>query len=292
MKTITTILLAALLAVPAVAADTPCPHYPELTAKDSENAKCVKYIQTQAKQGEADAQYLLGRIYFSKQVVQGIAQDLQEAFRWFHKSAEQGNARAQVQLSVMYGEGVGVAKDLKKAFRWNRLAAEQGNAKGQHFLGWVYENGEGVKQDDHEAVRWYRAAAEQGYVDAQVKLALMYDEGKGVPQDDQEENDREATRWYRAAAEQGNADAQSILATHYFDGIGVEQDKHKAAVWAYIAASLGSEAAKALIPVFEAELTIEEQAAAFKEGFDFTMKILKKKYGIDIEQLTKTEDAQ
>ncbi len=64
-----------------------------------------------------------------------------------------------------------------------RAAAEQGDAKVQYNLGVMYATGRGVPQDDAEAAKWYRRAAEQGYASAQHNLGIMYANGKGVPQD-------------------------------------------------------------------------------------------------------------
>ena len=64
-----------------------------------------------------------------------------------------------------------------------RVKAEQGDAKAQYNLGVIYDKGEGVIQDDKEAVKWTRKAAEQGHAKAQYNLALMYDNGRGVPKD-------------------------------------------------------------------------------------------------------------
>jgi TPR repeat protein len=53
--------------------------------------------------------------------------------------------------------------DMREAVKWFRKAADQGDAKAQLNLGACYFRGEGVKQDKAEAVKWYRKAAEQGY---------------------------------------------------------------------------------------------------------------------------------
>ncbi len=73
--------------------------------------------------------------------------------------------------------------DYATALREFRVLAEQGNAKAQNNLGLMYNNGEGVPQDHAEAVKWYRKAAEQGYSVAQYTLGFMYGRGVGVPQD-------------------------------------------------------------------------------------------------------------
>jgi uncharacterized protein len=65
---------------------------------------------------------------------------------------------------------------------WTPLA-EQGFAKVQHNLGVMYRNGQGVPQDDKTAVKWFTLAAEQRDVRAQTYLGLMYANGDGVPQD-------------------------------------------------------------------------------------------------------------
>ena len=56
-----------------------------------------------------------------------------------------------------------------------RKAADQGNAKAQSNLGVMYYIGEGVPKDDTQAVYWYKKAADQGLADAQYNLGFMYD---------------------------------------------------------------------------------------------------------------------
>jgi TPR repeat protein len=47
-----------------------------------------------AQQGDADAQYALGAMYFKEQ-------NYKEAFNWYKKSAEQGNAAAKTLLTKL-----------------------------------------------------------------------------------------------------------------------------------------------------------------------------------------------
>jgi TonB family protein len=65
---------------------------------------------------------------------------------------------------------------------WRPLA-EQGIARAQNNLGVLYENGKGVPKDINEALKWYRLAAEQGYAGAQNNLGLIYALGLVVPRD-------------------------------------------------------------------------------------------------------------
>jgi hypothetical protein len=51
-------------------------------------------------------------------------------------------------------------------------AAEQGDAKAQYTLGMMYEKGRGVPRDDLKALAWYTKAAEQGDHNAQFIAPL------------------------------------------------------------------------------------------------------------------------
>ncbi|KAL1001113.1 sel1 repeat family protein [Haemophilus influenzae] len=106
--------------------------------------------------------------------------DYQTAFKLWLPLAEQGNADAQFNLGLMYYNGRGVKQDDFEAVKWYRKAAEQGNVYAQFNLGNMYHDGRGVKQDDVESVKWYRKAAEQGNVYAQFIVGGSYLLGKGV----------------------------------------------------------------------------------------------------------------
>jgi TPR repeat protein len=76
--------------------------------------------------------------------------------------ADQGNARAQRNLGVMYHNGQGVPQEYGAAAKWIGKAAEQGDPDAQHNLAFMYDNEQGVPQDPAAAVAWYRKAADQG----------------------------------------------------------------------------------------------------------------------------------
>ena len=84
-----------------------------------------------------------------------------------------------------YKDGVAAyaRQDYVTAAKLMRVAADQGKAKAQYNLGLMYEDGQGVTQDYKEAVNWYRLSADQGDADAQYNLGLMYANGQGVTQD-------------------------------------------------------------------------------------------------------------
>jgi VWFA-related protein len=59
----------------------------------------------------------------SYSIGEGVPQDEVEAVRWYRLAAEQGDARAQGNLGVMYGNGSGVPLDYVAAHMWSNLAA-------------------------------------------------------------------------------------------------------------------------------------------------------------------------
>ena len=72
--------------------------------------------------------------------------------------AEQGDARAQTYLGVMYLRGQGVPQNFRVAAYWLHLASEAGLPAAQYFLGLMYDKGQGVAQDFVLAHAWLNLA--------------------------------------------------------------------------------------------------------------------------------------
>lgn len=81
-----------------------------------------------AQQGDAQAQYELGYMYFFA-TDENAESDPTKSFEWFSKAARQGHPEAQTQLGMMYGGGFGVRRDDSKSMYWYKEAAAQGNAE-------------------------------------------------------------------------------------------------------------------------------------------------------------------
>jgi TPR repeat protein len=56
------------------------------------------------------------------------------AFKEFRVAAENGDARAQYSLAVMYNDGIGVRKSPDEALVWFRKAAAQGHPLAREIL--------------------------------------------------------------------------------------------------------------------------------------------------------------
>jgi TPR repeat protein len=121
--------------------------------------------------------------------------------------AEEGDAKSQYRVAVLYDLGRGVVSDQQAAVLWYRRAAHQGHANAQHNLGSMYELGEGVEPDYAlaAAIVWFRRAALQGYAPSQCSLGVMYALGRGVRRDD-----IEAYKWFSLAM-QGNPDIHASV---------------------------------------------------------------------------------
>ena len=88
-------------------------------------------------------------------------------------AADQGDAKAQVNLGFMYSKGQDVAQDYSAAVKWLRMAADQGDAGAQYNLGIMYKNGKGVPQNTSEALRWLHKAQVKGHDNAKQVMQMI-----------------------------------------------------------------------------------------------------------------------
>lgn len=172
-------------------------YYSKAVAAGSQDAR-----QALASLGKGPEPASSAQTQFDEGVRLYKAKDYAGAAKVFLNLAEQGNARAQVQIGYQYAYGEGVRQNADEAARWYRKAAVQGNAKAQSNLGKMYEDGLGVGEDWAQAVAWYRKSAEQGYAEGQFNLGRAYQFGLAVPQ-----NRQEAIRWFDKAGDQGHDQA-------------------------------------------------------------------------------------
>ncbi len=163
-------------------------------------AKALNELMPLARQGEAEAQYLIGVMHAHGQ---GVERNYPEAESWYRQAAEQGHEQAAFSLGFMSYNGAGegdnaVAQDYAKALPWLKIAAAAGNAMAQTMLGAMYYEGRGVERDAVTAAKLFLTGAEKGIARAQYAAALMLAQGDGV------ERDRVAAyAWFTLLAETG-----------------------------------------------------------------------------------------
>jgi hypothetical protein len=100
----------AVLAMPVQAAEI-SPPPPDLSS-----------LRTKAEAGDAAFQAYFGYLYLNGSA--GLAQDYEQAFKWYHKAAEQGYVAAQYNLGILYDEGLGVVQNHEAGYFWLTLAAK------------------------------------------------------------------------------------------------------------------------------------------------------------------------
>lgn len=106
--------------------------------KKNESAEeLFKKTYGQAVEGDANAQYTLGNLYFSGQ---GVTADKKKAFHWWYEAADQGMAAAQLNVGMCYHEGIGTSQDFDKAITWykeliaNSRATEEQKSDAREYI--------------------------------------------------------------------------------------------------------------------------------------------------------------
>ncbi|MCX5831033.1 MAG: tetratricopeptide repeat protein [Deltaproteobacteria bacterium] len=205
--------------------------------KPDDVAAAVSELKPLAEQGNAEAQFNLGSLYYQGW---GVPQDYREAAKWLRKAAEQSHGFAQATLGTIYAEGIQgvIDKDYPQALMWFILAAAQGDMEAREFRDTL-----AVKMTPKQiteaqklarefkpqsayakSLRELKALAEQGDAASQFNVGLIYYSGQGVSRDY-----LEALNWFSKAALQGHTIAQYNIGYMYEKGEGTPQDYVEAA---------------------------------------------------------------
>jgi len=137
-------------------------------------AKALSLLLPYAKDGNAEAAYLIGEMYGPRSWGQkgenrnGVELDNKEAIFWWGEAAKLGNSDAQLKLGwwLMKGKDV-VKQDQAAGMNWLLMAANQGEPQAQYEVGLGYWKGRGVKADTIAAYMWLdRCSAEPGFDNA------------------------------------------------------------------------------------------------------------------------------
>jgi uncharacterized protein len=175
-----------------------------------------------AQQGVPEAQYVVGLCYENGL---GVEMDKSAAEKWFLKSAQEGFAAAQYELSLLLQEKN--EDELAEAINWLRKSALQGFLLAQDLYSLYCDGGiGGMAPDPAEAFHFCLLAAKGGYYPAARRVASMLEEGNGVAI-----NLEQAFHWYHRAAELGDVDSAASVGRMYATGTGVEKNDAKALEW-------------------------------------------------------------
>ena len=172
-------------------------------AQPASYGDAMRWYERKAVLGSAKAQFLLGLLY--ERGAGPREQDLQQAYKWFLKAADQGYPLAQFKVASALQRGSGVPKNLKLAQVWYGRAAKFSVVEAQYNLGYMMLYGEGSAPSPKDAARWYSEAARDGFGPAQLALGFLYLNGTGVMKDV-----GDAWAWFRAAESRDIAGALEV----------------------------------------------------------------------------------
>jgi TPR repeat protein len=235
----------------------------------------LRHIQHAAEAGSSEGQHRLALVYALG--LAGTPRNDSRAVELFEKAAAAGNARAQLNLGILYMRGQGVTADLIQARAWLEKAAAGGDPQALYALGRALSETAGqAVPDPLRAADLYRRAAEKGHALASLRYGLALSEGNGIKRDpvaaqrwliqaqeggipeaalalgdmaartpasrDKATNEKivqSALSWYQGAANGGVPSAQFKIANAYFAGVGVPRDPAQAQLWYSRAAQQG-----------------------------------------------------
>lgn len=130
--------------------------------------KALRLLLPAARQGDPDAAYWLGRLYFYDQA--GVPRNDRESFRWFSRAAQAGHPGGQYKLGSLYYLGRGTQRDVRLALRWWAKAALWGHPEALNNLGALLAIGEGIAADPELGLALQMMAAQRGSEAAQQNL--------------------------------------------------------------------------------------------------------------------------
>lgn len=127
-----------------------------------------------ATEGHADAVLAMGWFYLNGT---GVARDLDQARKWYRKSAKRGDTRAMFSLGQMAQD----ERDRSDAKMWFERAADADHHRSKFWLGKLYWRGRGVEMDKRRARQFFQAAADKKVVVAQRAIRFLNRKGTTRP---------------------------------------------------------------------------------------------------------------
>jgi hypothetical protein len=110
--------------------------------------EAAKHFRKAAEQNYLPAQTAMGDLL-------RISQDYEDSFGWYLTAAYQGDAAAEYALGRAYASGEGVEKNLAKAQYWIKHSAEKNYVAAAEMMAMAYRSGNlGLTKDIEQAKKW------------------------------------------------------------------------------------------------------------------------------------------
>ena len=147
--------------------------------KDINNKRAIREKKVSAEGGDAEAMYIIGMWYHNG--LRGLEQSYADAFRWYMKSSNAGNAKGMAlagSFMVWNKVGNGIAYDVPEGIYLLYSAAEKGSNFACYCLGEIYYKGNigsgsgvGMQKNYSKAKKWLQKMADcdHDHIDAHYK---------------------------------------------------------------------------------------------------------------------------
>ncbi|MET0015980.1 MobP3 family relaxase [Oscillibacter sp.] len=169
----------------------------------AERDAAVADLKSWAEDGDATAQYFLGKLYRDGGL---LIPNSELARDWFYKAARQDVVIAQYALGKLFLSDDLLVRDTTLGMEWLEYAASNGSHYAAYRVGKEYLKGEIVKKDMGRALRYLTDAANAENQYAQYLLGKLCLMGREVKY-----GKELALCWLTRAADQGNEYAQFFL---------------------------------------------------------------------------------
>jgi hypothetical protein len=156
-----------------------------------------------AQQGEARAEHYLGIMY---QLGMGAEKNPAIAEKWFEKAASHHNPEGEYAIGTLLSIQPDHVHDFARAVENFRHSAKAGYVASMHSLGLLLVNHPEIPQERGEAIHWLQVSAEAGTWKSSAVLGILSRDGKGLPKDSVA-----LYRWFSIALQQGKKPAEDYL---------------------------------------------------------------------------------
>ncbi len=148
--------------------------------QNNQTKKAIKLFELSAREGDDNANFQLGKIYYLKKYKR---RDLNKAFKYFKKAADYHHLKAKYNLAVIYSLKQFKKHSYKSSYKLFYDLATLDYAKAQYKVGIYLLYGIGVEKDYTMAREWLeRAYFKNNYKKAACAIAAIYANGLGVIQ--------------------------------------------------------------------------------------------------------------
>lgn len=162
--------------------------------------KAIPLLLLLANDGNADAQYYLGRCY------EYGNNDNTSARKWYIKAADNGNSDAMVKAAMFIAKRKGGGeKDPARVMQYIQKAIVTGNYDGTALLSSYYLEG---RKDIKKGIQLAKEASDAGSPLGQMLMGSIYMQGMGTIARDE----NKAIELLQASSDQGNSMVNEMLA--------------------------------------------------------------------------------